>query len=261
MSERPSPDKMSFLEHLEELRVRLIHSLVALVVGFGVCWGFADRIFHFMTKPLRDAYPGVQFIATGPTEALMLYMKMAFFAGIFLAAPYVLYQVWAFIAPGLYPHEKAYAVPFIAMGSLFFVLGAAFGHFYLFPVTFRFLGQFGGEDIKFMPKVSDYYSFYSWFLLGLGVVFQLPVVIFVLARIGLVTPGFLMRQFRFAILASFVISAIITPTPDVVTQSMLALPMLGLYLLGVAVAWVFGRPRKVPEPAVGEASSEAVQRS
>lgn len=236
---------MTFLEHLEELRVRLIHSLVALVAGFGICWYFHERLFWFLTQPLRRAYPEVEFIFTSPTEALMLHMKMSFLVGIFVAAPYLLYQVWAFVAPGLYPHEKAYAVPFIVAGTLFFLGGAAFGHFLLFPLTFRFMVSFGGPGMKFMPRVGEYYSFYSWFLLGLGAVFQLPVIVFVVARIGLVTPGWLMRNFKYAILVSFIVSAIITPTPDVVTQSMLALPMLGLYLLGVFVAWVFGRPRRI----------------
>ena len=239
---------MSFLEHLEELRVRLIHSIAALAVGFAVCWGFREPIFHFLTEPLRRAYPGVKFIFTGPSEALILYMKMAFFVGIFVAAPYVLYQVWAFIAPGLYSHEKAYAVPFIVAGTFFFLAGASFGHFFLFPLTFRFMVGFGGPGMKFLPKVGEYYTFYSWFLLGLGLVFQLPVVIFVVARIGLVTPRFLLRNFKYAILIAFTVSAIITPTPDVVTQSLLALPMLGLYLLGVGVAWLFGRPRRAAEP-------------
>lgn len=257
---RPSPDTMSFLEHLDELRSRLVHCLAALVVGFCVCWYWHEQIFHFLTQPLRRAYPEIKFIYTSPSEALMLYMKMAFFVGIFVAAPYLLYQAWAFIAPGLYPHEKAYAVPFILAGSIFFIGGAVFGHFYLFPVTFRFLGQFGGTDMQFLPKIDEYYAFYSWFLLGLGLVFQLPVVIFVLARIGLVTPGFLMRKFKYAILVSFIVAAIITPTPDVVTQSLLALPMLGLYLLGVAVAWLFGRPRRTSQE-VGAPAAEAVAKS
>lgn len=241
---RAHPDRMSFLEHLEELRVRLIRSLLSLLVGFALCWGFREPIFHLLTEPLRAAYPGIKFIYTGPSEALMLYMKMAFFAGIFVAAPFILYQIWAFIAPGLYAHEKAWAVPFIALGSLFFLGGAAFGHTVLFPITFRFLGEFGGPDMTFMPKVDEYYSFYSWFLLGLGLVFQLPVVIFVLSRIGLVTPGFLLRQFKYAMLAAFVVSAVITPTPDMVTQTLLALPMIGLYALGIGVAWLFGKPRR-----------------
>ncbi|MGH9889445.1 MAG: twin-arginine translocase subunit TatC, partial [bacterium] len=154
-------------------------------------------------------------------------------------------------------HEKTYAIPFVVSGSFFFLLGGAVGHFWLFPMTFRFLGEFSGEDMQFMPKVDEYYEFYSWFLLGLGLVFQLPVVIFILSRIGLVTPRFLLRQFKYAILVSFVVAAIITPTPDMVTQTLLALPMLGLYLLGVGVAAMFGKPRKAPrdetEPVSGEA--------
>lgn len=242
---------MTFLEHLEELRVRLIRSLAALVAGFVVSWSFHEEIFHFLTEPLRKAYPGVRFITTGPSEALVLYMKMAFFVGIFLAAPYLLYQVWAFVAPGLYAHEKTYAIPFIVMGSLFFLGGAAFGHYVLFPTTFSFLIQFAGQDMQFLPKVDEYYSFYSWFLLGLGVVFQLPVIIFVLARIGLVTPGFLIRHFKYAVLVSFILAAVITPTPDIMAQTMLAVPMLALYVLGVGVAWAFGRPRRTEPVSEG----------
>ena len=241
-----SPDRMTFLEHLDELRVRLMHSLGALVVGTIVCWGFHERIFHFLTQPLRNAYPAVKFITTGPTEAFMMYMKMSFFVGIFLVAPYILYQVWAFIAPGLYAHEKAYAVPFIVAGSLFFLLGGGFGHYILFPTTFKFLYEFAGDDMQFLPKVDEYFEFYSWFLLGLGLVFQIPVIIFVLARIGIVTPGFLMRQFKFAVLVAFIVAAIVTPSADVVNQTLLALPMMGLYLLGVLVAWMFGRARRKP---------------
>jgi sec-independent protein translocase protein TatC len=240
----PSPDKMTFLEHLEELRVRLIRSLIALVVGFAVCWNFADPIFRFLTEPMRKAYPKVQFIATAPGEAFFLYMKVSFFAGIFLAAPFILYQVWAFIAPGLYDHERSYAVPFIFFGSLFFVMGGLFGHYWLFPMTFEFLSQYGAGVIAYMPKISEYWSFYSWFLLGLGIVFQLPVVIFVLARIGLVYAGFLARQFKYACLGAFVLSAVITPSGDMVTQSALAVPLIGLYVIGIGVAWVFGRQRR-----------------
>ena len=237
---------MSFLDHLEELRSRLLKSVVALAAGFGICWSFREEIFHFMVSPLKAAYPKLELIATSPTEAIMLYMKMSFFAGIFLAAPFLLYQVWAFVAPGLYSNEKGYAIPFILFGSLFFLAGAAFGHYYLFPITFSFLGSFGGADIKFMPKVDDYYTFYSWFLLALGIVFQVPVVIFVLARIGLVTAGFLLRQFKWAVLIAFIVAAVVTPTPDMVTQTLLALPMIGLYLLGIVVAAVFGKKRTPP---------------
>jgi len=239
---------MSFLEHLEELRVRLIRALLSLVVGFMICWGFAHKIFYWMTEPLRKGYPGAEFIATEPTEKFMIYMKVAFFAGIFVAAPYILYEIWAFISPGLYKHEKAYAVPFIASGSIFFLGGALFGHYILFPLTFNFLANIGDPSIKYMAKINEYFSFYSWFLLALGIVFQLPIVIFVLSRIGIVTAGFLMRQFKYAVLAAFIISAVITPSGDMFTQTALALPMLGLYLLGVLVSWIFGRPRRREEP-------------
>ena len=254
---RVHPDKMTFLEHLEELRQRLVRSAIALVVGFGVCWNFRERIFHFMVEPMREAGFKDSFIYTSPAEALMLYMKMSFFVGIFVASPYVLWEIWAFISPGLYKHERAYAVPFIGMGSLFFAGGALFGHFFLFPRTFKFLGEFGGGDMRFLPKIGEYYSFYSWFLLGLGIVFQLPVVIFVLSRIGLVTPGFLLRAWKWVILGAFVTSALITPTPDIVTQTALAVPIIALYLLGVAVAWLFGRKRRHEETAVAEVEGSA----
>ena len=243
---------MTFLEHLDELRGRLTRSLLALSVGFVVSWSFREQVFQVLVQPLRRAFPEIRLIFTSPTEAFLLYMKMSFFVGIFLAAPFVLYQIWAFVAPGLYPHERVYALPFILFGSLFFLGGALFGHLVLFPIAFGFLGSFGGPDLEFLPKITEYFSFYSWFLLGLGVVFQLPVLIFVLSRIGLVGPRFLLRHFKWAVLAAFVAAAVITPTPDVVTQTLLALPMLALYLLGILVAWAFGRPRRVPSTASRE---------
>jgi sec-independent protein translocase protein TatC len=279
---------MTFLEHLEELRVRLIRCIIALVVGFLVCYGFAQNIFHFITEPLRkaeaslhqaapeskpatptpsdpkaatppdgkatappagnaakpDPMAKIQFIFTEPAEAFMLFIKMAFFLGIFVVSPFLIYQVWAFIAPGLYPHEKAYAIPFILFGSSFFVLGGAFGHYVLFPMTFRFLITAAGADLQFMPKVSEYFTFYAWFILGLGLIFQLPVVIFVLARIGLVTARQLVGWLKYACLAAFVVSAVITPDGSPVGQTILAVPIIGLYLIGILVAWLFGKARR-----------------
>jgi sec-independent protein translocase protein TatC len=244
---RPHPDKMTFLVHLEELRQRLVRAFLFLAGGFAVSWGFREQIFHFLTQPMRRAGFTDKFIFTSPAEALLLYMKMAFFVGIFIASPLVLYEIWAFIAPGLYKNEKRWAIPFIGMGSAFFIGGAGFGHYFLFPMTFRFLYTFGGDDMQFLPRIGEYWSFYSWFLLGLGLVFQIPVVIFVLAQLGLVSAGFLLRGWKFAILGSFILSAIITPTPDIVTQTALAGPMIGLYGLGVLIAVVFGRKRKSPD--------------
>jgi len=174
----------------------------------------------------------------------MLYMKMSFFVGIFVALPLVLWEIWAFISPGLYRHEKVWAIPFVGMGTVFFTLGALFGHFVLFPMTFRFLWGFAGADMRFLPRIGEYWSFYSWFLLGLGAVFQIPVVIFILARIGLVSAGMLLKAWKWAVLGSFVVAAIVTPSADVVTQTTLAGPMIGLYLLGVLIAWAFGRRRR-----------------
>jgi sec-independent protein translocase protein TatC len=250
---RAHPDKMTFLEHLEELRSRLLRSGLYLVGGFAACWGFHEQIFHFLTQPLRRAGFTDQFIYTSPAEAFFLYMKMSFFVGIFVAAPFILWEIWAFISPGLYRHEKVWAIPFIGMGSVFFTAGAIFGHFLLFPLTFKFLWGFAGPDMRFLPRIGEYWSFYSWFLLGLGAVFQIPVIIFVLARIGLVSARFLLKGWKWAILAAFAISAIITPTPDVVTQTALAGPMIGLYLFGVLVAWVFGRDRRHEEEDEEEA--------
>jgi sec-independent protein translocase protein TatC len=235
---------MTFLEHLEELRQRLVRALIYLAAGAGACWFFHEQIFQFLVQPMRAAGFKERFLVTGPAEAFFLYMKMSFFVGIFLASPFVLYEIWAFISPGLYKNEKAWAIPFVGMGSAFFIAGALFGHYLLFPMTFRFLIGFSGDDMQFLPRVGEYWSFYSWFLLGLGVVFQIPVIIFVLARIGLVSAGMLLRAWKFAVLASFVISAIVTPTADIVTQSALAGPMIGLYGLGVLVAWLFGKKRR-----------------
>jgi len=242
-----SPETMTFLEHLDELRRRIIISLVAIVVSFAVCFTFAQQIFDFLMGPLRDALPpGGELIATAVPEIFMLYLKMAFFAGIFLASPVVLSQVWLFVAPGLYQREKKYAVPFIAFGTVFFLAGAAFAHYVVFPYASNFLTSYGGESIGVLLTVSQVFSFYSKFILGMGLVFEIPTLVLVLARIGLVTPHFLWSKFKYAVLAIFVIAAIITPTPDVVTQSLLALPMIGLYLLSIGVAWVCGRDQKPP---------------
>jgi sec-independent protein translocase protein TatC len=236
-------DKMTFLEHIDELRVRILRSMIAIVAALAVCWNWSAQILHFIMQPLRAAYPNVTFITTAPTEGFSLHMKAAFFAGVFLAAPFLLFQAWAFISPGLYTHEKRHVVPFVGLGSVFFLAGGAFGHLILFPATFRFLGQYTAGDIQYLPRLTEYFSFYFWFVVGLGLVFQLPVVVFVLSRIGLVTPGFLIRKFKFAVLAAFIVSAIITPSADVVNQTMLAAPIVALYLLGIAVAWIFGKRR------------------
>ncbi len=233
--------KMTFLEHLEELRKRLIVSIVALGVAFLVCWNFADRIFGWLARPLaRFLQPGEKLVFTRLTEPFMLYMKVAFFAGIFVASPIILWQLWLFIAPGLYKRERRYAAPFIIIASLFFILGGYFGYRVLLPGTCAFFLE-TGRQFKQMIKVDEFFSFASTIILATGLVFETPILIFFLARLGIVTPAFLLQKSKYAIVAAFIIAAVVTPTPDMVTQTALAVPMIALYFLGVAIAYIFGK--------------------
>jgi sec-independent protein translocase protein TatC len=234
--------KMSFLDHLEELRKRLLISFIAAIVGFFVCWSFAEPIFAKLQEPLtKFLAPGDKLAYTRLTAPFFLYMKVAFFAGLFIAAPVILLQVWMFIAPGLYKKERRLAAPFIIFGSLFFIMGGYFGWRFLLPATCSFFVE-TGKQFKQMVTVDDYFSFASMIILATGIVFETPILIFFLARLGIVTPAFLMQKFKYAIVLSFVISAIVTPTPDIVTQAALAVPMILLYLIGVAVAYLFAKP-------------------
>jgi len=238
--ERELP-KMSFLEHLEELRKRLIISIVALGVAFLVCWNFADRIFALLALPLsRFLPPGEKLVYTRLTEPFLLYMKVAFFAGIFLSSPIILWQLWLFIAPGLYKRERSYAAPFIIIASLFFILGGYFGYRVLLPGTCAFFLETGKQFTQ-MIKADDFFSFASMIILATGAIFETPILIFFLARLGIVTPAFLLQKFKWAIVIAFIVAAIVTPTPDMVTQTALALPMIGLYALGIGIAWIFGK--------------------
>ena len=233
--------KMSFLEHLEELRKRLIVSIIALVVGFLLCWNFADRIFGWMEYPLAKYLPaGEKLVYTRLTEPFMLYMKVAFFAGIFVASPIILWQLWLFIAPGLYKRERRYAAPFIVIASLFFIGGGYFGYRVILPGACAFFLE-TGHQFKQMIKADEFFSFANTMILASGLVFETPILIFFLSRLGIVTPGLLMRGWKIAVVGAFVIAAIVTPSPDMVNQTLLALPMIGLYFLGVAIAFVFGK--------------------
>src|SRR5690348_6573728 len=218
--------KMSFLDHLEELRKRLLISLIAVAVGFLACWAFAEPIFGKLQEPLTEFLPkGDKLAYTRLTAPFFLYMKVAFFAGLFVAAPVVLLQLWLFIAPGLYKRERRLAAPFIIFGSLFFILGGYFGYRFLLPATCAFFVE-TGKQFKQMVTVDDYFSFSSTIILATGLVFETPILIFFLARLGIVTPAFLMQKFKYAIVLSFVIAAVVTPTPDMVTQAALAVPMI-----------------------------------
>src|SRR5687768_11711368 len=234
--------KMGFLDHLEELRKRLLISIIAIAVGFLACWAFAETLFGYLQAPLAQFLPpGDKLAFTRLTAPFFLYMKVAFFAGIFVAAPVILLQLWLFIAPGLYKKERLLAAPFIIFGSVFFIIGGYFGYRYLLPATCSFFVE-TGKQFKQMVTVDDYFGFASVIILATGVVFETPILIFFLARLGIVTPAFLMQKFKYAIVLAFVISAVITPTPDMVTQAALAVPMILLYLIGVAVAFLFAKP-------------------
>ncbi len=242
-----SGGKMSFLEHLDELRKRLMVSVAALGVGFLIALAFIGRIFEFIMKPLQQMLPaGSKLIYTEPTEAFMLQLKMAALAGLFLAMPVILWQLWLFVAPGLYAREKRFALPFIFLATFFFVLGALFSHYIVFPWAWVFLASFSTDYMMFAPKIASVFSLYAQMVLAMGLVFEMPTLVFFLARIGVVTAGFLLRHFKYAVLIIFIVSAVITPTGDMVTQSLMAGPMIGLYLLSIVIAWLFGkrRPRK-----------------
>jgi sec-independent protein translocase protein TatC len=237
---------MGFLEHLDELRKRLLWSLVAIVLAFVAALSQSKRILEFLLRPISPMLGDERPVFIDLTEPFLLYMKVALLVALFLSAPFILYQAWAFISPGLYPRERRYAIPFVLFATVFFLAGGAFGYYIGFPVASKFLLGIADE---FQPalRISSLFGFQSKIILGLGVVFELPTVIYFLARLGLVTPQFLWRNFKYAILIIFIIAAVITPTPDVVTQCIFAAPMILLYLAGILVAHLFGKPRRKPD--------------
>lgn len=240
-SEEAELPKMSFLEHLEEFRKRLIVIALALVVGFLVSWAYAPELFMLLERPvLQFLAPGDKLAFTQLASPFFLYMKVAFFSGIFLSSPVILWQLWLFLSPGLYPRERRYAAPFIIFATLFFLAGGYFGYAVVFPMACKFFVEMG-KDFKQVITIEDYFSFASKMILGMGLVFETPILIFFLARLGIVTPAFLLQKFKYAVVIIFIVAAIITPTPDMVTQLALAIPMILLYLLGIGISFVFGK--------------------
>jgi len=236
--------KMSFLEHLDELRKRIVRSCLAIAGGVLVGFIFIDKIFKFLMAPARAALPpGASLIYTQPGEAFNLYITVSLIAGVVLASPLIMFQVWMFIAPGLYSNEKRWAFPFVALTTLGFIAGAAFNHYVAFPFIMMFFASFNSIDLKFMPKLEDVFGLYAKMLMGIGIVFQLPTVVFFLAKMKMVTAGFLARNFKYALLLIFVIAAVITPTGDPMTQTIFAAPMIALYALSIIVAWLVGPKR------------------
>ncbi|HKB14214.1 MAG TPA: twin-arginine translocase subunit TatC [Vicinamibacterales bacterium] len=240
--------RMGFLEHLEELRVRLIRCCVAIAIGMLIAFGFVDRLVDTLLASIERALPpGTSLVFIKPPEGFSLWLNVALVAGLLVAAPFVMYQVWRFIAPALYANEKRFAIPFVALTSLGSVSGALFSHFLLFPSTMRFFATFSSPRMRFMPGVEDTVDLYLKMMLGMMVVFQIPTVVFFLARMRVVTARFLWRNTQYAILAISIISAVLTPSTDPWNQIAFALPMLALYLFSIGLAWLVG-PKGASEP-------------
>lgn len=225
----PIDEKMPFTEHLEELRKRLIRSIVAVGIAFVLCYLFKERLYYVLTIPLKDVLPeGSSMIFTSLPEAFFTYLKVAFFAAILFTSPYILYQIWKFISPGLYSTEKKYVFPFVFFSSVFFIGGSLFAYFIVFPFGFKFFLAFGTEHIKPMLTMKEYLSFSFKLLFAFGVIFELPVFMFFLGKIGVVNSKLLIAKRKYAILLVFITAALFTP-PDVVTQVMMAVPLMFLY--------------------------------
>lgn len=236
--------KMSFLDHLDELRRRIVYAVIAIGVGFIIAFFFINEIFNFIMRPLQRMLPaGGTLVYTDPSEAFMLNIKIALIAGLLLASPAVMAQVWLFIAPGLYTKEKKWAIPFVVMSSFFFVAGAAFSHYVVFPLTWGFFVSFTTDILTFMPRIEPAFSLYLRLLLAFGLVFQMPTVVLFLARMGVVSPRFLIRNFKFAVLLMVIGSAVITPDGGGVSLVAMTGPMILLYGLSIVLAWLFGKKR------------------
>lgn len=249
---------MTLLDHLSELRVRLVRCLIALAVGFFACYGFAEQLFNYLMIPLTRALPaGGKLIYTALPEAFFVYMQVALVAGAFLASPYLFYQIWSFIAPGLYDDEKRHIIPIAGASALFFVAGAAFCYFQVFPYAFEFFVGFATDIIEPMPKLDEYLGFTLKMLLAFGLIFEMPLFAFFLARLGLVTAQWMRKTRKYAILAIFIVAAILTP-PDVFSQLMMAAPMLVLYEISILVAAVFGKKKPGEEGGDDKPTPETI---
>jgi sec-independent protein translocase protein TatC len=232
---------ISVLAHLEELRRRIVYCCIAIAITTIVAFAFINPIFDFVFRPMRSVLPpGSKMIYTQPGEAFSTYVMIALIAGIVFAAPFIMYQIWRLVAPALYLHQKKLAVPFILLTTGGFIGGALFNHFIVFHFMMAFFGSFSSGNLAFLPRLDDVFGLYVKMLFGMGLVFQMPAVVFFLAKMGLITPRFLWNNFKYAILIIFIIAAVITPSPDAATQTIFALPMIGLYALSILIAWIVG---------------------
>jgi sec-independent protein translocase protein TatC len=239
-SDQEQMPTMGFLDHLEELRKRIIYSIIAIAVGFFACWGFRENIYAVIQRPVMDALQrnglSAKLVYLNPTDPFNLYLKVAGMAGLFVTSPFVLYQVWCFISPGLYRTEKRYVMPFMASTVALFLAGGYFGYKVVLPQALVFLIGFG-KEFQPMITLTEYSSLFLTIYVGLGVIFEMPIVIFFLALMGIVSAGWMWRNIRYAILGIFVVAAIITPTPDILNMCIFAAPMVFLYVLSIGIAW------------------------
>ena len=249
-------ESQALTEHLRELRSCLIISLIAVIIGFAASYGFIKPIGTWFFKPLMEVLPeGGSLIFTSYQEGFFFYLKLALVCGLLFATPVIFYQVWRFIAPGLYKHEKRVLLPFTLLSTICFIGGAAFGYFVVFPPAFRFLVGYSNEYLTSMPAVSEYFSLALRLLIAFGVIFEMPILMVFLAKMGIVSVAFLNKHRKYAILINFIIAAILTPTPDVVNQMMMGIPLLILYEISVAAVYFFGKKSFGCFVEEGEASS------
>ncbi len=235
-------ESQALTEHLRELRSCLIVTIIAVIIGFAVSYGFIKPIGTWFFKPLIDVLPeGSSLIFTSYQEGFFFYLKLALVCGLLAASPVIFYQIWLFVAPGLYRHEKRVLVPFTFLSTLCFLGGAAFGYFVVFPPAFRFLVGYSNEFLTSLPTVSEYFSLAIRLLIAFGVIFEMPILMVFLAKMGVVTVSFLQKNRKYAILINFIIAAILTPTPDIVNQMMMGIPLLILYEISVVAVYFFGK--------------------
>jgi len=232
---------MSFLDHLEELRRRIIYSIIAVAVGFFLCWGYAERIYEIMQRPIMEALRrnglAEKLVYLNPTEPFNLYLKVGLLAGLFVASPFVLYQVWLFISPGLYRNEKRYLTPFMFSTVGLFLAGGYFGYKLVYPQALEFLIGYGKQFTP-MITIGEYTDLFLTIIIGMGVIFELPILVFFLSLMGIVTAGWMWRNLRYSILVIFIIAAILTPTTDILNMCIFAAPMVALYVVSIAIAWM-----------------------
>ncbi len=236
-----SGKQMSFLEHLEELRVRLLRSIYSIVIGSVVCFIFHSQIFDYLDKPLRDALVAAgqdaHLVATNPVDPFNLFIKISILGGLFIASPYILFQLWLFVAPGLYRNEKKYIWPFVLLTSGLFMTGGFFAYSVAMPKVFKFLVEFGGQ-FRWMVTINEYWDLAMSIIVAVGLVFELPVVIMLLSIFGIVTPKFLLRHYRIAVLLTAVVAAAIVPSNDMASIFVVWIPLVGLYFLSIGLSWL-----------------------